>query len=112
MLEIKLERALEPEQMREQPCGVCGGDFHPKAVLAQLYTDHYLPSVCEPCLTHLAVRAEAFGIPANWNIVYANYLSAVAKYPEPVFATREALGEAEEQAPYWSRIDEMAEVKL
>ncbi len=29
MLEIKLTRALEPEMMREQPCGVCGADFCP-----------------------------------------------------------------------------------
>jgi hypothetical protein len=110
MLEIKLERVLEPEQMREQPCGVCGRDFHPKAVVALLYTDHYLPAVCEECLTHLAQRAEVAGIPANWNIVYANYLSAVAKYPEPVFATREALLEAEQQDPHWNRIHEMSEV--
>jgi hypothetical protein len=59
MLEIELARALEPEMMGEQPCGICGADFQPEAVLAQLVTDSYLPPVCEPCLSHLARRALA-----------------------------------------------------
>jgi len=110
MLEIKLARALEPEMMGEQPCGICGADFEPRAVLAQLVTDSYLPPVCEPCLSHLARRAEYGDNEAGWDKVYADYQLAVAKYPEPVFPSIAALMEFEDSDPHWSKITPMMEV--
>jgi transcription elongation factor Elf1 len=110
MLEIKLERASEPEMMREQPCGICGADFQPEAVLAQLVTVHEYIPVCDVCLDHLARRAREEAIPADWNDVYRRYIDAVAKYPEPVFPSSEALEEAEMRDPTgakmsaWSKI--------
>lgn len=95
MLEIKLERAMDPDMMREQPCGICGAEFQPDAVLACLKTDHdYIPT-CEPCLSSLSRRAEEEAIPANWNEVYRRYLDAVSKYPEPLYPSAEAVEEAE-----------------
>jgi hypothetical protein len=110
MLEIELARALEPEMMGEQPCGICGADFQPEAVLAQLVTDSYLPPVCEPCLSHLARRAEDGDNEAEWDKVYRCWIDAVAKYPEPVFPTVAALMEFEESDPYWNKITPMMEV--
>ena len=95
MLEIKLERAFEPEMMREQPCGICGADFQPEAVLAQLVGVHEYIPVCEPCLSNLARRAEEEVIPADWDEVYRRYLAALPKYPEPVFPSVKAVEEAE-----------------
>ncbi len=73
-------------------------------------TDSYLPPVFEPCLSHLACRADDGDNPADWNTVYADYVSAVARYPKPVFPTLEALLEAEEQDPHWVRITQLMEV--
>ena len=110
MLEIRLERALEPASMAEGPCGVCGVDFEPEAVLACLVTPHdYIPT-CEVCLKHLAERAEAESIPADWNRVYADYLIAVAKYLEPVFPSAEALGEFEKTDRRWVKLERMLQV--
>ena len=50
-----------------------------------LVTAHYYLPTCEACLYYLARRAEEEAIPADWSRVYADYLSALAKYPEPVF---------------------------
>jgi len=97
MLEIKLERAFEPEMMREQPCGICGADFQPEAVLAQLVGVHEYIPVCEPCLSNLARRAEEETIPADWDEVYRRYVRAVPKYPEPVFPSVKAVEEAEKR---------------
>lgn len=93
MLEIKLERAYEPEVMEPRPCAICGTDFKPKAVTAYLADTAEL--VCESCLSHLAVRATQESVPANWDEVYRRYLEAVPKYPEPIFPSVEALMEAE-----------------
>lgn len=110
MLEIKLERALEPAQMKEQPCGICGADFQPEAVLAQLVTAYeYIPT-CDVCLDHLARRAREEAIRADWNDVYLRYIDAVAKYPEPVFPSLEALKEVEARDPHWNKITPMMEV--
>lgn len=95
MLEIKLERAFEPEMMQEQPCAICGAEFEPKAVLAQVVSIHEFTPACEPCLSHLARRADEEAIPADWNEVYRRYLELVPKYPEPVFPSVEAVCEAE-----------------
>lgn len=99
MLEITVERAYEPEMMRRQPCGVCGADFEPKAVVAQLMTDCELPLVCEPCLENLAHRAESKDIPANWDEIYRRYLKAVPKYPEPIYPSVQAVIDAESRDP-------------
>lgn len=99
MLEIVLERAFEPEMMSEQPCGICGADFQPDAVLAELVTVHEYKPICEVCLSHLARRAEEEAISADWNDVYQRYLLAVAKYPEPVFPSVRAVEEAEALDP-------------
>jgi hypothetical protein len=110
MLEIKLERALEPEQMKEQPCGICGADFEPEAVLAQLVTAYeYIPT-CDVCLDHLARRAREEAIRADWNDVYLRYIDAVAKYPEPVFPSEEALEAAEMNDPTGSKPSDWAKV--
>lgn len=109
MLQIELERAMVPEDMSEQPCGICGVDFNPDAVLACLVTPHeYLPT-CEVCLSHLARRAETEAIPASsaWSRVYADYVLAVAKYPEPLFPSLKAVLEFEKNDPRWSKIDRM-----
>ncbi len=111
MLEIELVRALEPEMMREQPCGVCGADFRPGAVIAQLVTDTYLPPVCEPCLSHLARRAEDGDNAADWGRVYRRYVEAVAKYREPLFPSVEAVMEFEDRDPHWDRIAPMMELE-
>ena len=89
---------------------MCGADFRPEAVVATLFTEPDLPAVCEPCLRHLAVRAKVEGVAADWDRVYADYPLAVARYPEPVFPTLEALLEAEAQDPHSNRIYEMAKV--
>jgi transcription elongation factor Elf1 len=99
MLEIKLERAFEPEMMREQPCRICGADFQPEAVLAELETVHEYIPVCEVCLHNLARRAEEEAIPADWDKVYRRYIDAVEKYPEPVFPSVKAAEEAEARDP-------------
>ncbi len=112
MLEIELTRALEPEHMGEQPCGICGAEFQPAAVLAQLVTDSHLPPVCEPCLAHLARRAEDGDNAADWDKVYRRYVEAVAKYREPVFPSVEALMEFENSDPYWNKITPMMVVEL
>ncbi|MDQ3637897.1 MAG: hypothetical protein M3426_07870 [Actinomycetota bacterium] len=91
MLEIMLERAMAPDEMEEQPWGVCGAEFSPGAVLAKLATDHELKPTCHGCLRHLARRAAEEDIPAAWDKVYADYLIAEAKHPEPCFPTMEAL---------------------
>ncbi len=99
MLKIELERAMDPDMMQEQPCGICGAEFQPDAVLACLKTDHdYIPT-CEPCLSSLSRRAEEEAIPANWNEVYRRYLDAVSKYPEPLYPSSEAVEEAELRDP-------------
>lgn len=110
MLEIKIERAMEPEMMQEQPCGICGAEFQPEAVLAQYVTESAYVPVCEVCLSHLARRAEEEPIPAKWDEVYANYLAAVPKYPEPVFPSVEALMEVEERDPYWKELGKMSAI--
>lgn len=110
MLEIRLERAMEPEQMEETPCGICGADFQPDAVLANLVTPHEHKPVCEVCLSHLARRADGEAIPADWGDVYRRYVRAVSEYPEPVFPSVEALMEAEKLDPTWSRLGMMSKV--
>ncbi len=101
MLEIKLERALEPEMMERQPCGMCGEEFQPEAVLIGVniggkYLDETV--LCDVCLDHLARRAREEAIPAGWNDAYRRYVDAVAKYPEPKYPSVEALMEAEEKS--------------
>lgn len=93
MLEIKLERAMAPDQMEETPCGVCGLKFRPDAVVAWSADDSHCLPICEPCLKHLAARADVEPIPADWNDVYRRYVEAVSEYPEPVFPSVEALME-------------------
>jgi hypothetical protein len=104
MLEINLERALEPAQMQERPCGICGAGFEPDAVLANLVTPYEHLPVCEACLSSLARRAAEEAIPAKWDEVYAGYLAAVSRYPEPVFASVEDVMEAEKGDPHWREI--------
>lgn len=99
MLEIRLERAMAPDQMEETPCGMCGLKFRPDAVIATLAMDGDCLPVCEPCLKHLAGRAEDAPIPADWNDVYRRYVEAVSEYPEPVFPSVEALIEEEARQP-------------
>ncbi len=110
MLEIKLERALDPDTMQEQPCGICGAGFEPEAVLACLVTPHeYIPT-CDVCLEHLARRAREEAIPADWNDVYLRYIDAVAKYLEPVFPSEEALEAAEMNDSTGSKLSDWAKV--
>ncbi len=110
MLEIKLERALDPDMMQEQPCGVCGAEFEPEAVLACLATPYeYIPT-CEPCLSSLSRRAEEEAIPADWGKVYRRYVDAVSKYPDPVFPSAEAVEEAEKRDPHWNKMGKLREV--
>ncbi len=99
MLKITLTRAYEPEMMERQPCGVCGAEFQPEAVLAQLWTVHELIPVCEVCLSHLSRRAEEEPIPADWNDVYRRYVAALAVYTEPLFPSVDAVIEAEQRDP-------------
>jgi hypothetical protein len=87
---------------------LCGAEFRPKAVRADLDTAHEFVPVCEVCLSHLARRTEDEAIPADWDTVYAEYLAAVSKYPEPVFPSVEALMQVEERDPHWIEIDKMA----
>lgn len=110
MLEIELARALEPEMMERQPCGICGLEFQPDAVLAELVGVHEYKPVCEPCFAHLARRAEDEPIPADWNKVYRRYVAAVQKYPEPVFPSVEAALEFEDGDPRWEKIGPMMQV--
>ncbi len=102
MLEIVLERATAPDQMKEQPCGMCGVEFRPKAVLIAVRIDgQYIDEtiLCEDCLDHLARRATALKRSSgpDWDFNRAAYLAAVQKYPEPYFPTMKALLEYEEQ---------------
>lgn len=99
MLEIKLERAMAPDQMEETPCAMCGLEFRPDAVVARFTMDCECVPVCETCLAHLAHRAEDEPIPADWNDVYRRYVEAVQKYPEPIFPSVEALMEEEARQP-------------
>ncbi|MDP9454211.1 MAG: hypothetical protein CYG60_09340 [Actinobacteria bacterium] len=99
MLTIKLTRAYEPEMMKRQPCGICGAEFQPEAVLAQLVGDHEHTPICEVCFHHLARRAEEEPIPAGWDEVYRRYVSAVNEYAEPLFPSVDAVIEAEERDP-------------
>ncbi len=101
MLEIKLERAMAPDQMEKTPCGLCGLEFRPAAVIAWLPMDSECLPICEPCLKHLADRADVEPIPAEWNDVYRRYVQAVRKYTEPFFPSVEALME-EEKHPSWA----------
>ena len=110
MLEIKLERDLEPTAMQSQPCGICGADFEPKAVLACLVTECFYLPTCEACLSHLALRAEEEPIPAIWNRVYKEYLLALEKYPQPALPPLEALKDSEKIDPRWDEISLMLEV--
>lgn len=95
MLEINLERAMAPDQMEETPCGMCGSEFRPDAVIAWFPMDSDCLPVCEPCLRHLAVRADEVDVPAYWNDVHRRYVRAVQEHTEPVFPSVEALSEAE-----------------
>ena len=100
MLEIVLERATAPDQMKERPCGMCGVEFRPKAVLIAVRIDgQYIDEaiLCEPCLEHLGRRATALRTGPDWDFDHAAYLAAAEKYPEPYFPTMEALLEYEEQ---------------
>jgi len=99
VLELKLTQAMEPGEMEETGCGICGADFEPGAVLAKLVTPHEYRPVCEVCLTHLARRAEEEEIPADWDEVYRRYLRAAKEHKEPVFPSIEALEEAEASGP-------------
>jgi hypothetical protein len=99
MLEIKLLQAMEPDELEEQPCGICGADFEPEAVLANLVTPHEYRPICEVCFNHLARRVEEEAIPADWGDVYRRYLRAVKEHPEPVFPSVEALIEEEDRCP-------------
>lgn len=99
MLEFELKRAMAPDEMEETPCGVCGTDFRPEAVIANLATDHEFFPTCEACLRHLAGRAEGERIPADWGDVYRRYVAGVREHPEPVFPSLEALLEAERRCP-------------
>ena len=62
-----------------------------------LYLAHVHPGTC----------AEGEAIPADWNEVYADYLLALAKYPEPVFPSLAALLKFEEGDTYWRKIGRM-----
>ncbi|MDP9458385.1 MAG: hypothetical protein M3Q49_00145 [Actinomycetota bacterium] len=99
MLTIKLTRAYEPEMMERQPCGICGAEFQPETVLAQLVGAHEYTPVCEVCFHHLARRAEEEPIPADWDEVYRRYVSAVNEYAEPLFPSVDAVIEAEQIDP-------------
>jgi hypothetical protein len=110
MLEFELGRAMSPEEMEETPCGVCGADFEPCAVLACLVTPHeYIPT-CDVCLDHLARRAREEAIPADWNDAYLRYIDALEKHPEPVFPSAEALLEAERTDPTGSKMGDWARI--
>ncbi len=102
MLEIRLRRAYEPEDMSPRPCGMCGAGFRPEAVLAEAnipneWTEH--SAVCEVCLSHLARRAEQEPIPAGWHEAYRRYVKAASEYAEPLFPSVAAVLEAERTDP-------------
>ncbi len=104
MLEIVLERAHEPGMMERRPCGICGAEFEPAAVLAELVGVHEYTPVCEVCFHHLARRAEEEPIPADWDVAYRRYVSALNEYTEPVFPSLGALEEAESCDPEGARV--------
>lgn len=99
MLEIRLERAMAPDQLEETPCGMCGLEFRPDAVVATLAMDSDCLPVCGPCLKHLAHRADAEPMPVDWNDVHRRYARAVREHSNPVFPSVEALSEAEGRCP-------------
>lgn len=113
MLEIKLEQAMAPDQMEETPCGMCGVEFQPGAVLVSVEVDGdwlHESLLCHDCLRHLARRAETEEIPADWDNAYRRYLVAEEKYPEPVFASMEVLLEYERQHGGYPDYSEMEKV--
>ena len=100
MLDLTLSRAMAPDEMEPRPCGICGAEFSPRAVLCNFVTSsEYLP-ICEACVSHLDARAERENPPADWGEVVRAYRLALEVYPSPVFPSVEALLEADRRTPW------------
>jgi hypothetical protein len=91
IMRITLERAVSPEYMEEQDCGMCGVRFTPEAVIA--WDEHARP-VCLHCVWYLGWRN-----PERFPTI-ADYKAAVERYPEPVFPSVEVILDLEEKDPH------------
>jgi hypothetical protein len=74
MMRVKLERAVSPEYMEEQDCGICEVPFSPESVIA--WDEHTRP-VCPECVRYLGERN-----PSRFPTI-EQYEAAVERNPEP-----------------------------
>ncbi len=91
IMRIKLERAVSPEYMEEQDCGLCERPFTPESVIA--WDEHTRP-VCPDCVRYLGERN-----PERFPTI-AQYEAAVERYPEPVFPSVEVILDLEAKDPH------------
>ena len=111
---IELRRAMDPEDMEESYCGICGGAFFPPAVIAEALADDMfaggaplaMGKVCQACLTDvLPVLGEDY--PERFP-EFEFYCSCVRRYREPVYASEEEAERAFEAGEYGRAMDAAA----
>src|SRR5215211_4628919 len=100
LMEIKLQRALEPETMAEEvSCPICETRFVTGPVLAQIQTDENQGNrLCPACIAILGRHN-----PKKFPTI-EEYLAACERYPEPVFESEdEIIGLQEADDPSWDK---------
>jgi hypothetical protein len=90
-MRIKLERAVSPEYMEEQECGLCCQPFRPESVIAW---DENTRAICPECVRYLGERN-----PARFPSI-ADYRAAIERHPQPMYPSVEAILELEAQDPH------------
>jgi hypothetical protein len=96
MMKIELRRALEPEEMVEAPCGLCGVPFEDASVVAAVVGIEvgadFAPA-CPTCVEYFGQRSpETFP-------TLEEYEAAKVTHPSPVWASTAELMILEERDP-------------
>ena len=93
---VELQRAFSPEELYEDDCGICGERFRSETVIAMVSDDSRmdLGRACPACVECLGRR----GVSRFPTI--EEYRAALARYPEPMWATDQAAARAEEDGTF------------
>jgi hypothetical protein len=92
IMQIRLQRAISPEEMGEKECGICGVPFRVESVTAEAVAFVAVGLVCPECLAYLAERN-----PERFPSI-EEYRAAVERYPAPMFPSGDEVLGLEEDA--------------
>lgn len=98
---IEMLRAMIPEDMQREVCGVCGIEFELDVILVSAATDGpgaELGYLCDPCIARFGEWKAEQAVDHDWPS-YADYLEAKKRYPELMFASSEELDQEDLKTP-------------